>query len=236
MSMYVKVLMINDMKYIIISVFAILYLFPSCTDMNDLHNVYLENGERIYVGKLDSAYIFPGKERVKLRYWSSDPRSQKMIIYWQNRSDSLLVDITTKNAGDSSELIIADLPEFYHIFEIVSMTAELSNKSIPYSVSGSVYAEKYEGTLTNRGVKDLYLDTVSNNWTIDWLGKVENGIGAEIVYTDLNGNPRELYAPMSEDAVVVEELKSDLKYRTLYLPEPDAIDTFYTDFSEILIP
>lgn len=213
-----------------------LYVFTSCTDMNDFHKVYLENGERIYVGKLDSAYIFPGKERVKLRYWSSDPRSKKMIVYWQNRLDSILFDIETNNDDAYGEVIISDLPELYHIFEIVSMTAELGNNSIPYSVSGSVYADKYKSSLTNRIIKDFYLDTLTNYWTIDWLGQVENGIGSEIVYIGLDGNTRELFAPMNENAVIVENLKSDLKYRTMYIPEPDAIDTFYTDFIEIKIP
>ncbi len=211
------------------------FLFSSCTKMNDLHDVYLKRGEKIYVGKLDSAYIFPGKERVKLRYWPSDPRATKMMIYWQNRSDSMLVDILPEVVGDSSDVIISNLPEYDHIFDIVTMTDEFRNRSIPYTVTGSVYGDRYQGIITNRSIKEMYQDTLSGNWTINWLGKVETGIGSEIIYKTTEGNETEIYAPMSEKVTVMVDLKSELRYRTLFLPEPDAIDTFYTEFIEVLI-
>lgn len=203
--------------------------------MNDLHDVYLKRGEKIYVGKVDSAYIFPGKERVKLRYWPSDPRATKMIIYWQSRSDSMILDIAPELVGDSSDVILTSLPEYDHIFEVVTMNNEFRNKSIPYTVTGSVYGDRYQGVTANRSIKELYQDTLSGNWTIRWLGKVETGIGSEIVYNTVDGEQMEVYAPMSEKVVVLENLKSDLRYRTLFLPEPDAIDTFYTEFTEIPI-
>ncbi|MBY5956932.1 DUF4998 domain-containing protein [Membranicola marinus] len=221
------------MKYVIISISVLSFLFSSCTKMNDLHDVYLKRGEKIYVGKLDSAYIFPGKERVKLRFWPSDPRATKMVIYWQSRSDSMLVDITPEIVGDSSDVIIKSLPEYDHIFEVVTMNNDFSNRSIPYTVTGSVYGERYQSITANRVINEIFQDTLSESWVIKWLGKVETGIGSEIIYNTVDGEQMKVYTPMSENVTMLENLKSDLRYRTLFLPETDAIDTFYTGFTEV---
>lgn len=223
------------MKRVLISISIFSFLFLSCSDMNDLHDIYLERGERIYVGKLDSAYVYPGKERIKLRYWPSDPRATKMIIYWQNRNDSLMVNIDPELVGDFSDVIISSLPEYDHIFELVTMTDQFTNKSIPFTVNGSVYGEQFQSITTNRVIKEVLHDTLSNQWTINWLGKVEYGIGSEIIFNSTEGDQKEIYAPMSENEIVLENVQSELRYRTLFLPEPDAIDTFYTDFIDVEI-
>ena len=45
---------------------SILCLSYSCSGMLDGIQSYLDEGERIYVGKLDSLKTFPGKNRIKI--------------------------------------------------------------------------------------------------------------------------------------------------------------------------
>lgn len=224
------------MKYTYIILLAFLYVFSSCDDMNDLHDIYLEDGERIYLGKVDSAYVFPGQNRVKLRYWPSDPRATKMVVYWAGRSDSLLVDINPEEVGDSSDVIIENLEEYDHFFEIITMNDQLKNRSIPYTLSGKVFGDKFGQTLTQRTIREVVLDSTSGIWSIDWLGKVEKGIGTDILYTDKTGEEVKQYASMDEFTTVLQDSISDLQYRTLFLPAADALDTFYTEYVAYPIP
>src|SRR5690554_2206975 len=79
-------------SFLAVCIFTVSVL-SSCSKMNDLHDEYLKRGEQIYVGQPDSAKIFPGNERALLRYWTSDPKASKLLVYWNARQDSLLLDI-----------------------------------------------------------------------------------------------------------------------------------------------
>ena len=40
----------------------------ACSDMNDLHDKYLEQGETIYLAKFDSVKLYPGRYRARVDY------------------------------------------------------------------------------------------------------------------------------------------------------------------------
>lgn len=204
----------------------------SCSKMNDLHDVYLRRGETIYVGKPDSVIFFAGKKRVKLRYWESDPKAAKLAVYWLSRTDSIILDIPPHLAKDSVEVIIPNLPEYSYSFELITMNKDYKNRSVPFQSSGNSYGDNFQSNLTNRGIK-YTANPLLNKLTITWIGAVEKGIGTEVVYVNKDGDSEVKFVPMSEKSTVINDWSREAKYRTLFLPEPSAIDTFYTEFKTI---
>jgi hypothetical protein len=73
----------------------------------------------------------------------------------------------------------------------------------------------------------------NNELTINWSGPVDNAIRSDLVYTNTSGVETVLSVPMSETKTVVSDLLSGLRYRTLFIPDTTAIDTFYTEFRDV---
>ena len=69
--------------------------------------------------------------------------------------------------------------------------------------------------------------------TINWLGTVEKSIGCDIEYTNITGGKVKKRVPTTENVTIYTDVARDLKYRTLYLPEKTAIDTFYTVYKSV---
>ena len=53
----------NNYNYLWIVLISFLV---SCSDMNDLHQPYLDQGEHIYAAKVDAVVVRPGNERIQL--------------------------------------------------------------------------------------------------------------------------------------------------------------------------
>lgn len=213
-----------------------LVLMASCSKMNDIQDKYLRKGETIYVGKVDSAKVFAGRERVMLRYWFSDTRATKLMVYWNSRTDSLLLDVPVSSNKDSVDVIISNLTEDNYLFELITMNSAMKDKSIPYQVGGNVYGDEYQATLSNRGIDKITFNHTTGKCIITWLGSVEDGIACDLAYTDTLGNEITRRIPMGGDTTVLNGLDKDLKYRTLFLPEAQAIDTFYTEYESVELP
>ena len=88
----------------------------SCTEMNHLHQPYLDEGETIYASKVDSVIIRPGNMRLALDIYAPSQRAERGIVYWNNDQNSLEFEIEKKNKGEAQELIISELEEGYFHF------------------------------------------------------------------------------------------------------------------------
>ena len=216
----------------------------ACEKMNDKHDVYLSDGERIYIGKVDSVKTFAGDRRIKFRYWIGDPRAKNLKIYWSNGSDSIVVPVTPHNSKDSFEIVIGapskNIDENNYTFQWISWDND-GNKSTIFEKNASVYGDRYRARLTNKIVSSIGIS--GSNLTINWAAPTNaNDIGVEIVSTgndgvqtvriqtnsdmayieEVNGTERTRYKSLLEDV----DFTKGVRYRTLYLPEPTAIDTF----------
>ncbi len=219
--------------HLIYSFVAVLVITSSCSDMNALHDVYLKRGETIYTGRVDSARVFAGKNRVLLRYWSSDIKAANLLVYWLSRTDSVLLSIPEKLANNPVDVYISELPEGSLYFELFTLNKNLKNRSIDYNIGGNVYGDKYQETLLDRTIKTKVFDPMTGQLTITWLGSVENAVGCDIEFSDINGSTIKQRIPITENNTVLNNVAGSLKYRTLFLPEATAIDTFYTDYKSV---
>ncbi len=224
---------------------CILISASACSEMNDKHEAWMEDGERIYIGKIDSLKVFPGNERVKLRFWASDPRAKSVAFYWVPDKDSMIVNLNKTSSIDSFEVVIGgpgstkQISEANYTLSIITRD-DAGHRSIPFEKVVNVYGANFRSTLTQRVLKSKSYDDASGTLSLRYSGAVnEKEIGIQIGYTDRNGTTKNEIFPGSSipDPLILTNIdpSKTVSYKTLFLPDPLAIDTFYTDPSVITI-
>ena len=227
-----------------IILFGVLFTIIGCTGMNDKHDIYLEGGEIDYIGRVDSAKILAGNQRFELRYWITDPRAKVLKIYWSQKKDSVVVPIPAHQPKDSVELVIGDaqkiIPENNYTLQLLS-TDGGSLSSIFFEKIGNVYGPKFQASLLDRLYTLVKYTAAGSVVTINWAGITsDKEIGIEFSYFSPDDTP--IKTKLSTAAVGTQTILSNVNkgkgitYRTMFLPEKFAIDTFYTASRTVVIP
>lgn len=220
--------------------------FASCSGMNDKLNEYLVGGERIYIGKIDSLKTFAGDGRIKLRFWASDPRAKTAGFYWYPNNDSLIVDISRTSSIDSFDVYIGG-PTSLKTIEEGNYTLKVITRdqarhfSIPYEKIINIYGDKFRSILTNRILKIVAYQSTDASLLLTFSGPVnDKEIGIEISYTDKEGVIKTMILKNKEITTPIKLLNVDrtktVSYRTMFFPEPMAIDVFYAQDKTVVIP
>jgi len=212
---------------------GIILATAGCQKMNDKHKSWLETGEIIYIGKVDSVKIFSGNERILFRYWISDPRVKTLNVAWSLGRESIEVTVPAHLPAEPFDLYIGrnekDITEGVHTFNWVTQD-QYNNKSVIFEITGNVYGSKYHSTLINRPLISAEAD--GTDVTLVWGEKIsEDEVEVNVNYTTTSDVPVILRCSGNERiSAVVNDVKltAPVTYSTLYLPEPNAIDTFST--------
>ena len=218
----------------------------SCEGMNDKLDAYLSDGERIYIGKIDSLKTFVGDKRIKLRFWASDPRSKKVGFYWYPNNDSMFVDIIHVSSKDSFDVFLGGTSGSKTIEEgnytLKVITRDLSSHfSVPFEKIINIYGDRFRTTLTNRVLKAVAYQVSNSSLSLTFSGPTnDKEIGIGIQFTNIAGIAKTVIFPnkaITTPLIVlnVDKTKS-VTYRTMFFPEPLAIDTFYTISKTVVIP
>ncbi|WP_423126856.1 DUF4998 domain-containing protein [Gaoshiqia sp. Z1-71] len=237
------------MKNISLNTFFIsclVFFFSGCSKMNDLHSEFLKGGERVYIGKVDSLKTFAGDERIKLQFWASDPRVKSLVFYWIPGNDSLIVDIDKTSSGDSYEVFIGGqnspkvISEGSYTLKTVT-TDNLGNYSLPFAKIINVYGDQFRSNLFNRRLQSVEYQVLDGSVLLYFTGPVnDKEIGVEITFDDMDEIARKLILLNSEITSPVKlsnvNISNEVSYRSLFLPEPSAVDTFFISKTIIEIP
>lgn len=121
---------------IVISIFIV-----SCADINSVHQKWLDEGEKIYVGKLDSLYVRSGMFRAEIvgdnKYlWNATTCS---VEYNGKVIEYNLSDVTSDDG--KVRLMIPEIERGSYYFNVMTFDAE-GNTSIVSEVFGKVYGEE----------------------------------------------------------------------------------------------
>lgn len=215
----------------------ILLLFWACNDEMDDYRKYAEGGEISYTEKLDSIKIFSGRERLMIQgVLDADPKVTSLRVYWNGKKDSIVIPVTRNSAVDTLNAYINNLEENIYNFEIRTYDDEL-NSSIPVYVTAQVYGERYQSSLYNRPVINNIL--IGSDLTVNYanMDLTTGVLGTEIVYKSINSTEnKELFVPIDSVQININDFTSgsEYKYRTIFLPEPTSIDTFYTEYKSFV--
>jgi len=209
----------------------------SCQDMDETYKEFIIPNGIVYPGKATSAVVCPGKYRAKVAWLrGADPKVTKATVFWNNYTDSIDMDIP---AGlDTIGCLVEPMEENTYTF-IIKTYDDDGNVSIPVEVTGNVYGDRYQSGLYNRPITGEELDD-DGTWTINW-GTADKSNGAtatEMAYTTRGGGTRKLTIPVSDLITEITDQKggAEFQYRTIFLPDSFAIDTFYTGYTVRQIP
>jgi hypothetical protein len=200
----------------------------SCSKLNDLHDEYLANGEITYSAKVDRVGVYPGNKRAVLNITITSQRIETVRIYWNNYSDS--IDLAVNSRIGVFEKMIENLEENDYLFYLVSFD-KFKNKSLPFEASGTVYGDRFQNSLSNRRIQSLYI--IDDILTVNWGGAPANALYSELIYTGKDGKEHFVPIPLDETSRSIDDFSSGLQYRTLFMPETTAIDTFRTEWRHV---
>jgi hypothetical protein len=195
--------------------------------MNDLHDKYLD-GEIIYAAKVDSVGVQAGKNRALLNLDIRSQRIETVRIYWNDYTDSS--DVAINSQVGAFPKMLENLSENGYIFQLVSFDKS-GNASLPFEVSGNVYGDSYQSKLSNRAIQSVYAG--DEGLTVNWSGAIDNSLGSNLVYTDKSGREQTVRVPVTDNSTDLADWSSGMQYNTLFLPEPTAVDTFYSDWRTV---
>lgn len=207
--------------------------FFACSKMNGTYEKFLKSGVIIYPGKADSLTAHSGNGRIELLWMLSDPKVTECRVYWNQGNDSLNVPIKKVSGIDTIKVIINNLKEGTYSFTVYSYDNK-GHTSVGSEAIGTVYGEQYSNVLVNRFIKNMKV--VNGQLVIAWSIPDDGTIGEEISYKDKEGKSRKMFVPVTDSAKIKNMKPGDsFQYRTLYLPDSTAIDTFYTGSKSIMV-
>lgn len=220
----------KSIKYRIINyigVGAAVCCFFSCSKMNSTYKDFVKDGAVVYPGKADSLKALPGRERLELFWTLSDPRVNNCRIFWNQGKDSMDVPVRQVAGMDTIRVTIDNLQEDVYTFSVYSYNKD-GYVSVAAEVVGRVFGDRYGSLLVNRFLHDMAV--AEGRLVLGWSSPDEGTIGEEISYTDRSGLRRQMFIPVHDSTAAIDNIKpgSSFQYSTLYLPDPLAIDTFYS--------
>lgn len=205
----------------------------SCKEMDATYEEYIQDGEIVYVARVDSLQAYPGDHRVLLTWrLGTDPKVSKVQIYWNNREMMKELPISENIAGQRQEIMLEDLEEGSYFFEVITYD-EAGHSSVTATVNTSVFGEDYMASLLTRRIKQA--QAVGGNVYIDWYGAHPDAIMTEIVYTNTDREQAIVRsrADVASSVLPGYDSNSEIRYRTLFMPDSTAVDTFYSEYNQI---
>ncbi|THU31094.1 DUF5013 domain-containing protein [Niastella caeni] len=226
----------KTVKYLTILLSTIAVL-GACRKMDDYKDKYLDGGSITYAGKIDSVKAHPGDGRIMLSgLLIADPKITELRIYWNNYADSFSLPITRTPNVDTVRAILNKMEEGVKTFTMTTFD-KYGNRSVNVTITGRIYGNTYKSLLLNRTIKDglNIADSVTLNWNV--LDASTGALGCELQYTDNNSMLQTIFVKRTDTRTVLKNYKlgSKFNYRTLFLPDTLAIDTFYSKFQEVAV-
>ncbi len=186
--------------------------------------------------KAEELIAYAGNERVKLSFRLNDNSIHYCDIFWKNRSASKRIN-KSEAVGGVINTIVDNLEEGNHSFEIITYTADGVASPSATRVQVKVYGNAYKTSISNRAVADQYF-IYNKTPYINWKAATTGDVGMVVNYTATDEQVKEVRLSKSESQVLLPNHKehTDISYRTLYLPEPNCIDTFAVSNETITSP
>lgn len=225
--------------YIITFILGSILLLSSCSDMDEYRDKYTDGDEIRYAGKPVGVAALSGYERIGIEYQlGPDVTLVKTVIYWSNRSDSVIVDLKDKLDSDIVQIIIENLPEGSYSFELVNYDY-FGNHSVSEYVVGRSYGSRYNSILMPRPINDCTPINFQGDVQMVFSDPITNSVGVEISYIS-EGSEVTVYMENEarDNKIIINkcDIEMPILYRTMYKPDVASIDTFYTQWDEIYAP
>lgn len=229
-------------KFLVPALLSVMVI--SCKDMNDLHEIYLEEGEVIYTKKVDSLMTYPGNGRMMV--WGILEKAyniDEVVVAWNDGENTQVFpyEKSTEEA-DTLELMIPDLEEGNYELQVYSRDGD-GNQSIPVTLFGTVYGDIYRSTLTPRAVTGFNYDAADAHLYFEASNTFQRK--TEVKYTNESGSEAIEVLSGQKDTLTLPEyaLETDILYRTYYVPRAanengmeTVVDEFDSEWKTLALP
>lgn len=211
-----------------------------CGDMNELHQTYLDRGETIYTGAIDSLEVCGGLNRAQLKWeMNADPRITDLVIRWNNKKDSVVLAVDRSEPdkiGIYKDSLVLDeyLSEGSILFQLYTRD-NLGHTSVIREITGEVYGTNFASAAALKlprkleKAKVVGTDSVKLTFaTVDQPTMVNTKIYYIYYGTDSRGEERVVELPNEETEVLLEGINfgDGIKYQSSFLPAENALDAF----------
>lgn len=212
-------------------------VLAACTKTKgDAYKDYMQGGEMVYPGRVDTVISQAGNGRVQLVVvLGNDPLVTQMRVYWNNRQDSLNVPVD--HTKDTLKVMIPNLTEGNYNFVIYTLDAQ-GHRSVDYTASGTVYGGSYLSSLVNRTLQSVTLSKNGLQALLTWKEVPAGELGVEVNYTGQDGSVRRIIAPVTETVTALPDYKelTQLTFHSLYRPDSTAFEDFSPPYVEVTLP
>ncbi|MCC4213972.1 DUF4998 domain-containing protein [Leeuwenhoekiella parthenopeia] len=208
------------------------FLFLAACDSDDTLTVMPQDDS---VAQLKTFSIKPGENRVKIEGTvPAEADIEEVVVYWNDRANSLRIPISPSNEEQQFSEYIPNLEERVYTFEMQTSDGSGSGSAIVTGAS-EVYGASYRNTLLNRPVSNSTLAQSKLDIQFDGMDFSTGPIGIELSYENTSGELQNVFFPISQDRVILNDYKrnTNYKYRTVFVPSPLAVDTFYIDYNSV---
>ena len=212
-------------------------LLAACTKLRDTYGDFVEGGEIYYPGRADSLKAYPGNNRIRLQWLLiADPKIIKNKIYWNNKADSLEIAVNRSAGIDTIEAMLNPMSEGTYTFEVYTFDKK-GNRSVKTDIIANVYGYNYNITLVNRAVKSTKMNATADTAVVDFYKTSIQHIGIDLRYKNQLGDSVNVFVPVTADRFKLPGFVpgESFIYRSLYKPEENAIDTFYSEFESMQV-
>jgi len=210
-----------------------------------MHEKYLEWGEAIYTGVVDSVKSFPGYNRVAFTWEiNADPRITKTVIYWDDRADSTVIDVNRTQSGKLQLKHTLDLPEGGYLFEFVTKDND-GHQSRYIETNVSIYGSSYADNIALRSSRTVTTIEAIDEETADiHLDKVEDNTFryTELTYVsyekEMKGVEKKVKIENETDVITLDKIRLEdyIKVQSFYFPSENALDGIPAKEIEYQIP
>ncbi|MGM9748954.1 MAG: DUF4998 domain-containing protein, partial [Candidatus Cryptobacteroides sp.] len=204
-----------------IAVAASLFSLASCSDITEIYKEWINDGETVYVGKVDSLVVHGGLNRLQVAGHTRYMRSaEKCIIAWDDQKREYAVSEIAD--GDSIRVTLEDMPEgSYQIF--VNTLDREGNRSIVEEVFGYSYGDRFINT---QNPKRIVNSTANfSGATISW-SDASNVSRIKLEYNTKDGKPATMEVPGNSTETLIEDWEwgGTITATSYVLPERGALD------------
>jgi hypothetical protein len=211
-----------------------LLLTAACTKDYKNYGQFIKDGPIVYPGRADTVQALAGKERILLK-WAipTDLNITGYKVFWNFAGDSLEVPGRKPVTGDSIKIYINSLVQGSYNFTVYSYDGT-GHRSVGTNAIGNVYGSIFSSSILTRSLLGQTKDAARSILRVGWVGHEDKCIGTEWLYTDANGGAASYFSPLADSTIITAiNVTKPISYRSLYLPEANAIDTFFTEFKSL---
>ena len=206
----------------------------ACSKMDGTYKEFIAGGEIRYGKRPDSVGIYPGNNRAQVWFVSAAANKlSRAVVYWNDRNDSITIPIDTELLIDTIRAVTDHIAEGTYTFEFITFDRE-GNYSLPRDTTAEIFGPVYQGALHARSIKSAGLanGTVRIFWHDESNAQT---IGTQLRYKDQTGKEVTLSVAGDDSQTRVSELPlgDSIQIRSLFMPHPESIDTFYTNYQTV---